>query len=133
MSRVIEGDPSSPLNKWPLLLDQDSIKPMFACYLGCKRDGRWILGRAWFGNQPWDSSLFWNGVGFVRISLPFWIGIGIRWSGSATGKAYVQTGIGWKGNGRFGILLRGQSDKSSAAGVSGPNYGQATGWDEGTK
>lgn len=42
-------------------------------------------------------------------------------------------GIGWKLNGRFGAIFRWQSDESAAEGTHGPNYGQATGWECGTK
>ena len=44
----------------------------------------------------------------------------------------LQADIGWKLNGRFGLILRSQTDASAAAGEHGPNLGQATGWKRGT-
>ena len=67
----------------------------------------------------------------VRLSLPFDVRFGIRWSGSSTAKAILQTGIGFKGNGRFAPTFRIQSDDSSAAGYNSPNPGQARGWEYG--
>ena len=73
-------------------------------------------------------SLFYNAQLFLRLSLPFGVFFGMR-----LGATHLfQCGIGWKLNGRFGILLRIQTDASAAAGVTGPNYGQATGYDFGT-
>lgn len=133
MARTVEGDPASPLNKWPLLLNEESIKPIFSCCLGCKQEGKWTAWLDWFGREK-EGSLFYNGIFYFRFMLPFWIGVGIRWAGgNPTRREYLQTGIGWKGNGRFAILLRIQSDRSAAEGTSGPNYGQAEGFNCGTK
>jgi hypothetical protein len=74
-------------------------------------------------------SLFMNGVLFLQLRLPFWIGIQIR----PFTKKYFQCGAGWKGNGRLAVLLRFQTDESSAAGMDGPNFGQATFMDDGNK
>lgn len=75
-----------------------------------------------------ELSLFWNAQFFLRISFPFGGFFGMR-----LGPVYLfQTGFGWKLNGRFGILFRIQTDASAAAGVTGPNYGQATGYNFGT-
>lgn len=111
------------LNIWPFLIDSESIYSLFRCGI-CRNENLW---HAW-GTTDTGSSLFYNGAVFVRVMLPFWIGIHIRF-----GKRYLQAGLGWKLNGRFGIICRIQTDESSAQGTHGPNYGQASGWDCGTK
>jgi hypothetical protein len=125
--KVIEGNPDSALNKWPLLLDTDSIKSVGIAWL-FKENGEWKFAPRITGN----TSLFYNAVFFLRLSLPLGIFGSFRWSPATDKKALFQTGFGWKLNGRFGITLRIQSDAASAAGTAGPNYGQATGFDYGT-
>lgn len=117
-----------------------------------KENGKWVFKPRVTGQQ----SLFFNAVFFVRITvtpvsfllwaalllsgmivswlslLGFGVFASIRWSGEANTKALLQAGVGWKLNGRLAVLLRIQSDASSAAGVTGPNYGQATGFNYGT-
>ena len=111
------------LNCWPFCLDTDSIKSIGVAWL-FKDAGVWCFMPRPCGTK----SLFYNAQFFIRLSLPFGIFFGCR-----LGPTYLfQTGIGWKLNGRFGILLRIQTDASAAAGVSGPNYGQSTGYDFGT-
>ena len=112
------------LNSWPLCLDMASIKPLVRAGV-CRTDGLW---HAWATTNA-GSSLFYNGVFFIRIMLPFWIGIQIR----PTTEYYSQVGFGWKLNGRLGVIFRVQSDKSAAAGTHGPNYGHANGWECGPK
>lgn len=124
---TIEGDPESPLNKWPLLLDTDSIRSVGIAWL-FKEQGKWVFMPRITGER----SLFYNSLLFLRLSLPFGVFASIRWSDSSTAKALLQVGIGWKLNGRIAILLRIQSDATSAAGSSGPNYGQAQGFEYGT-
>lgn len=125
--RVIEGDPASMLNKWPLLLDTDSVKTVGVAWL-FKEGGRWKFAPRITG----DVSLFYNAIFFLRLSFPFGVFFALRWSSSTTAKALLQIGAGWKLNGRIALLVRVQSDASSAAGSSGPNYGQATGFEYGT-
>lgn len=125
--RVVEGNPDDLLNQWPLLLDTDSIESIGVAWL-FKEDGRWCFMPRITG----DVSLFYNAVFFVRLSLPFGVFASFRWSASSTAKALLQLGLGWKLNGRIALLLRIQSDVTSAAGSSGPNYGQATGFNYGT-
>jgi hypothetical protein len=123
MSLTIEGDPSSILNKWPLLLDTDSIKSLGIAWIFTEQ-GKWKTFPRFTGVQ----SLFYNAAFFLRVSLPFGIFFGMR-----LGPTYLfQCGIGWKLNGRFAILFRVQTDASAAAGVSGPNYGQSPGYEFGT-
>jgi hypothetical protein len=119
----IEGDPSSLLNKWPWLLDTDSIKSIGIAWLFTE-NGKWnYLPRVTENN-----SLFYNAAFFVRLVFPFGVFFGMR-----LGKTYLfQTGIGWKLNGRFALLMRVQTDASAAAGTSGPNYGQSSGYEYGT-
>ncbi len=146
--RIIEGNPGELLNRWPLLLDTDSIDSIGIAWL-FKEDGRWCFTPRMTGER----SLFFNAVFFVRYStcMPaffvqamltlitgwWWLMLpgafaSVRWSASSTAKALLQVGAGWKLNGRIALLLRVQSDASSAAGSSGPNYGQASGFDYGT-
>lgn len=146
--RVVEGNPDDLLNQWPLLLDTDSIKSVGVAWL-FKDGGAWKFMPRVTENR----SLFYNAVFFVRYStvpvvffaqvlltlatgwwwlMLFGIFASVRWSPSSTAKALLQAGIGWKLNGRIALLLRIQSDATSAAGSSGPNYGQATGFNYGT-
>jgi hypothetical protein len=121
--KVIEGDPSSPLNCWPLLLDTDSIKSIGIAWIFKEKDKWNFLPRI-----TDKISLFYNAQFFIRLALPFGIFFGMR-----LGPTYLfQTGIGWKLNGRIAILFRVQTDASAAAGVGGPNYGQSSGYDYGT-
>jgi hypothetical protein len=119
----IEGDPSSPLNKWPLLLDSDSIKSIGIAWIFAEQ-GIWNFIPRITGNQ----SLFYNAAFFVRLAFPFGVFFHFRF----TNQYLFQTGIGWKLNGRFAILFRVQTDTSAAAGTSGPNYGQSPGYEYGT-
>jgi hypothetical protein len=80
-----------------------------------------------------SQSLYYNGMFYFRLCLPFWIGLGLRWRGTGQGREYFQFGIGWKTNGQAGLNFRFQSDASAAVGTTGPNFGQAVGWAEGTK
>lgn len=146
--KTIEGDPASLLNQWPLLLDTGSIGSIAGAWL-FREDGRWHFMPRITGEQ----SLFYNAVFFVRYAncapalvaqalaafitgwwwlLLFGVFASVRWSSSETAKALLQVGAGWKLNGRIAVLFRVQSDESSAAGSSGPNYGQARGFDYGT-
>ena len=146
--RVIEGNADDLLNQWPLLLDTDSIESIGVAWL-FKEEGAWKFMPRITG----DVSLFYNAVIFVRYStVPavffaqvlltlatgwWWLMLfgafaSVRWSASSTAKALLQVGVGWKLNGRIALLLRIQSDATSAAGSSGPNYGQATGFNYGT-
>lgn len=74
-------------------------------------------------------SLYYNAPIFIRIAFPFFIGIHIRWSGATNKKAFLQTHIGWKLNGRFAIAFRVQSDQTAERGMDFPNPGQAKGWE----
>jgi hypothetical protein len=146
--RVVEGNPADLLNQWPLLLDTDSIESIGVAWL-FKEDDRWCFMPRVTG----DVSLFYNAVFFVRYAtvpavffvqvlavlitgwwwlMLFGVFASVRWSASSTARALLQFGAGWKLNGRIAVLLRIQSDATSAAGSSGPNFGQATGFDFGT-
>lgn len=127
MSRTVEGNPGALLNRWPFLLDTTSIKSIGIAWL-FKEGGAWCFLPRVTGNK----SQFYNAVLFLRLSLPFGIFASCRWSAAIDTKALFQCGIGWKLNGRFGLTFRVQSDTSAAAGESGPNYGQATGFTYGT-
>jgi len=108
-------------------IDPKYIKSVGIAWL-FKEDGKWVFKPRITGNK----SLFYNSIFFLRLALPLGLFIAFRWSGSQASKALMQSGLGWKLNGRFTLLFRIQSDKSSAAGVTGPNHGQAIGFDYGT-
>lgn len=105
------------LNAWPLCIHTDAV----ATLLAAAWDSQGIY-------RPESRSLFYNGAIMVRLTLPF--GIWLHIKPVAAGR--FQCGIGWKLNGRFGLLLRWQTDKSAATGAHGPNVGQASAWDRGT-
>lgn len=108
-------------------LDQDAMKSVGAAW-GFKEGGKWSFVPRKVGNV----SLYYNSILFIRFCWPLGVFFAVRWSGATDKKALFQTGFGWKLNGRLAVLFRVQSDKTSAAGVTGPNVGQATGWEFGT-
>jgi hypothetical protein len=59
--------------------------------------------------------LFWNGALMLRLVWPVGVFVQIRWSGKTDRRAYWQGGIGWKVNGRFGLICRIPSSDASAA------------------
>lgn len=108
--------------------------------------------RLWREDPP---SLFMNGVVFAMLRIAG-IGAMLRFSR----ERFIQCYFGFKGNGRWAMgfwwvlllppalyfqggwswwfmpmffMWRIQSDESAAAGMDGPNYGQAVGWEDGTK
>lgn len=118
-----------------------------------KEGGHWCFKPRLCG----DTSLFYNAVFFLRLSIPLGIFASVRWRAATGSKALIQASFGWKLIGRlavgplfwlapylwfyglhsWGLLallpaIRVQSDASSAAGATGPNLGQATGFDFGT-
>jgi len=108
-------------------IDSDYIKSFGIAWL-FKENGKWNF----IPRKTENVALFYNAILFLRFSLPFGVFASIRWSGSTVTKALFQCGMGWKLNGRLAILFRFQSDASSAAGVTGPNFGQAQGFEYGT-
>lgn len=114
------------LNKEPFCLDIEKIKTYGIAFL-FKENDKWVFTPRKTDNE----SLFYNAVFFIRFNWPLGIFIHIRWADKAR-RAFLQTGLGWKLNGRISAILRIQSDESAAAGVSGPNLGQATGFNFGT-
>lgn len=107
--------------------------PLLCVCLGYKSAERGWGGFVILGGSDKDGSLYHNGAVFLRLALPCWIGLGVRWRGTGQGREYFQFGVGWKRNGQFGVNFRFQSDDSAAAGTTGPNFGQALGWAEGHK
>lgn len=132
MSLTIEGNPDDLLNQWPFLIDTESIRSVGVAWL-FKEDGEWrFLPRI-----TEDRSLFYNAIFFVRFGLPFLVAFSFRWSADGwmifgKARALFQFCIGWKLNGRISLNARIQNDATSAEGVTGPNYGQATGFNYGT-
>lgn len=116
-----------------LNLNPDYITPVLCITLGFKRTGKWRFGWIKWGRAA-DQSLFYNGILCIRLMLPFFVGIGIRWAGSnPAAREFMHAAVGWKLNGELTAELRVQSDESSSAGATSPNYGQAWGWQEGPK
>lgn len=80
--------------------------------------------------------LFWNGALFLRLVWPLGIFVQIRWSGSTTKKSHAQFGLGWKVNGRFGLIARIRSDVDATqgawSGIAGEND-STPGWNWGPK
>ena len=120
--KTIETDPRLPawinvvLNSWPFCLDADRINT-FAFSIG-----PWGIEKE--GNQ----SQLYNGAFFLRLNWPLGIAILVRWVSDKT----TNIMFGWKLNGRFTLTLRiQQTDVAAAAGILGPNLGQATGWNRG--
>jgi hypothetical protein len=110
------------------------IVPLVAISIGFRSDtgSRWTC-RISLGHAD-DRSLYDNGALFVRVMLPFFIGLQIRWAGrDPREREFLQTHIGWRGNGVPAATFRIQSDRSGAEGHTDPNFGQAIGWADGTK
>lgn len=97
-----------------------------------------VFRRLWgahiaFGGSH-TSSLYYNGMLFLRFNFPFGVFVGIRWAGKdPSADEFWQAGFGYKLNGDFASTMRVQSDESAAQGTYGPNSGQARGWAGGTK
>lgn len=104
-------------------IDDSWIKSVALAWL-FKDAGTWRFWPRLCGSD----SLFYNAQFFVRLALPFGLFFGAR-----LGPVYLfQCGLGWSLLGRFKLLFRFQTDASAAAGSTGPNFGQATGYDFGT-
>lgn len=139
------------LNLWPFLVDTDHVRTLFA-FAHCKAGGVW----RWYRD---DTSLFNNGTVFVRYTVTpvtpiFWtvgaflavlfsawwlllftFGLFAHLSWREIGnRRYIELGWGHKLNGRVGTPFRiPKNDAQAAKGTNGPNYGQASNWDCGTK
>lgn len=122
------------LGNWTAI-DSDRVRSIGIAWL-FKRDGQWDFLPLVTGNV----SLFYNAVFFLRLTfigfIPVGIFFSIRWAkiGPVLGgkpRSFLQAGIGYKLNGRLAVLLRMQNDISSASGVTGPNFGQAQGFNFG--
>jgi len=101
---------------------------------GAKFQWRPVFGRYYgsFYKHLGLDALFYNGAIFVRLVFPFGVFVQIRWSGHTDRRAFLQAGVGYKLNGRWGFLFR--IPKSDAAatrgawsGVDGENVSTA-GW-----
>ena len=121
-----------------LALPKGWVLPVAACAIGYRVAAKDNRGAGW-GARLWlgrvvDESLFYNGAIFIRIMLPFFVSLQIRWAGSDPSKnEFFQTYIGWKLNGALSAVFRVQSDGSAAKGFTSPNPGQAQGWFDGSK
>ena len=132
MSRIVEErHQGEPWLLWKVgnltVIDSDWVRSVGIAWL-FKEDSKWNFLPRITGN----TSLFYNAVFFIRLSIPCGLFWSFRWSGSRDCKALWQAGFGWKLNGRLAVLFRFQSDVSSAAGVTGPNTGQSGGFEYGT-
>ena len=82
---------------------------------------------------PSPEALYENGLVFVRVARPFFLGFMLRWGGKDAHPAFLQTHIGWKLNGRLALVFRLQSDASAEVGMDVLNLGQAQGFAIGSK
>jgi len=120
--KTIEQDKRLPgwlnwlLNQPPFCVDTDTLKSVA---LAWDAEGLYM---------PGNRSLFYNGFVMVRLIFPFGVWLHVK----PARDRRLQLGLGWKLNGRLGLTLRWQTDQSAAAGVQGPNYGQASAWGRGT-
>ena len=105
------------LNAWPLCIHTDAVATIFT--FAYDADGFC---------RPDSRSLYANGYVFLRLTFPFGVWLHIK----PVSHARLQLGAGWKLNGRFGLIIRWQTDASAAAGTHGPNHGQASAWKRGT-
>lgn len=124
------------LNAWPFCIHTDSVKPVLEIEWGANPNGpatpMWNNLKVRTGKDCQTDSLFRNGVVYLRLLAPFGIFWSVRWAAFKR-RSFLQSGIGWKLNGRAAALFRVQGDESAAKGVHGPNYGQAVGFAEGNK
>jgi hypothetical protein len=105
------------LNRWPLCIHRDAVATIFTIAYDAE---------GWY--RPENQSLFYNGRVFIRITFPFGVWIHIK----PRINLRLQCGLGYALNGRIKATFRKQTDESAAAGVSGPNVGQASAWRRGT-
>lgn len=117
------------IGEWTTLQEK-YILPLLSVQWGWEKNPRNL--RVAIGRDCTES-LYYNGIFFCRFMLPFFVGFMFRWSGSTDKRAFLQTHVGWKLNGRFAIAFRIQSDYSGAVGMDFPNPGQARGWADGGK
>ncbi len=126
MKIVEERHPGESWFMWKIgnatAIDSDSVRSIGLAWL-FKEAGRWRFKPRITGN----GALFYNALFFWRVSLPFGAFFHMRLSKTRL----FQCGVGWTLNGRLTVTLRVQTDASAAKGVTGPNYGQATGFDYG--
>jgi len=130
MTRIQEDrHPGEPWLLWKIgnltAIDQDRVRTVAAAW-GFQESERWCFRPRRCENR----SLFYNALVFVRFNWPFGLFWGIRWAASGA-RAFWQAGFGWKLNGRLAVLFRVSGDASAAKGVTGPNYGQAQGFEFG--
>ena len=106
------------MNSFPFLLDTDYIGTVAIAW-----DAQGVY-------SPEDRSLFYNGYLFMRLTFPFGVFLHVK----PVADARFQCGFGWKLNGRFGLILRWQTDAKAAQGAhaNAPNSGQASAWRRGT-
>lgn len=121
------------VGKWAdrLSLPEKYIFPLFTLQWGCgtitKPNYANLQGSVGHGKH--DASLYYNGIVFIRVMLPFFVGLHVRWSGDPqVKKQFLQTHLGWKKNGDFAVTFRIQNDLSAFLGTYGRNYGQAEGF-----
>jgi hypothetical protein len=110
----------------------DELVQSLGIAIGFKLNNEW----AWVPKFSRNERNFMNAIFFLKFSFPFGIFMQIRWSDNPSHRRqFWQGGIGWKKNGRFGILCRVQNDNSAAIGyhVGLPNTDQAQGFNYGGK
>src|SRR3990170_45540 len=114
-----------------LTLSPTRIFPLVSFQYGCGKDKPDFTRLTVSFGRKNTTSLYYNGVFYLRLMLPFYIGIMIRWSGSIVKKSFLQTHIGWRLSGVPAVTFRIQSDKSGVESNKGPefnNHNQAQRW-----
>lgn len=117
-------------------IDPRHVVPLVCFQWGCSEKGdKPDLTSAWieWGRSDKDYSLYHNGLFFLRLTWPLGFFWGLRWTGKPVKRQYLQTGIGYKLNGQWAFTFRFQNDKSAAEGTWGPNVGQSSRWQCGSK
>jgi hypothetical protein len=139
MGKTLEHD-----SRWPdwlngflnrIAVDVETISAWSRAWgpWGCHRAGRssvyWVLDGGGRSVLPQMHSQVWNARVFLRVVFVQGWPAGFTLSGRPAGANYKHTLIlGYKVNGRFALTLRlWHTDQASAAGTSGPNYGQVVG------
>lgn len=89
-----------------LNLNPDYITPVLCITLGFKRTGKWRFGWIKWGRAA-DQSLFYNGILCIRLMLPFFVGIGIRWAGAISAAGAVGISANMTNSVSATLMIRG--------------------------
>ncbi len=110
-----------------LTIPAEFVLPVVSVQWGYGSGPAWswwnLLNLKVYTGREANGSLYQNGVLFVRVMLPFWVGVQLRYSETS----YWQVSLpGWKLIGRPGWHFRHQTDASAQGGL-------AIGYEDGPK